>query len=211
MPGYTYYFAIVPVDASGNSDSTVNTVSAAPEDTAAPEDITNLTAAAGYDSVNGNYVTLTWTPSLNSKGDLADQIIYFDNGTGYDSGTSLGGAATTYTKNNLLDATLYKFKVVTKDTANHESAGIVKGAVTRLQNPMGLSAVPGNGKATLSWSALNSEYVKEYRVYRAESPTQFTDTGTMAFIKSLTGTGYTDTGLVNGTTYQYAVTVLNMP
>ncbi len=208
LSGNTYYFAVVPVDASGNSDPSVHAVAAVPEDVAAPEDISNLAANAWHDG-SSNVVVLSWTPSVNSKGDLADQVLYFDAGAGYDAGTSLGSAAVTYTKTGLADSVWYKFKITTKDAANHESAGVVKGAITRLPNPVGLLAAPGNGKVALSWNPVNSEYVKEYRLYRVETPSQATDIAAMALIKATTAMNYVDNGLVNGTIYQYAVTVVN--
>lgn len=209
VQGTQYYFAVVPVDASGNYSAAVIAVAAVPADTAAPEEVSGLSAQVGYDATNQNFITITWTPSANSAGDLSDQAVYFDDGSGYDSGTPLGSAATSYAKNGLSDAAKYKFRVTTKDSGGHESAGAVAEAVTRLNNPAGLAAAPGKNKITLSWSPVNSAYVKEYRVYRAESGSQINDISGMTFVKALSGTSYIDTGLVNGTTYQYAVTVLN--
>lgn len=207
--GTTYFFAIVPVDASGNFDPAVHTASVAPADTVAPEEVTGLAAWAGYIAGDGNYVTLSWTGSANSAGDLADQVIYVDAGQGYDAGTPIGKTAATFTKKGLADATLYKFKVTTKDTGGHESAGVVVTAATRLANPTGLAAVPGNSKVTLTWNGVSSPYVKLYNVYRLQFAVQQTDVAAMTLVKSQTGTSFTDTGLTNGATYQYAVTTVN--
>src|SRR5574341_208953 len=209
--GTTYYFAVVPVDQAGNQISTpVNTASAVPTDTKAPEDVTNLAGTAGYTASQGNFITLTWTPSINSTNDLADQIVYVDSGTGYDAGTPLGKTVTTYTKTGLADATKYKFKITVKDTLGHESQGVVVEAVTRLANPANLSAAPGNAKIVLTWSAVSSPYVKQCNIYRRAATTQQTDISTMTLIMVVKGaTTYTDTGLTNDTTYQYAVTVVN--
>lgn len=207
--GTTYWFAVVPVSVSGNSDPTVHTASAIPADTLPPEEVTGLSAWAGYAVADGNTVTLSWTPSVNSTGDLADQVLYMDGGQGYAAGTSLGKTATSFVRKALNDATAYKFKVTTKDTLGHESAGTVVTAVTRLPNPAGLSATPGSQKVSLAWNPVNSPYVKVYNVYRLPSAAPQTDVSAMTLVKSQTGTSYTDTGLVNGTTYQYAVTTLN--
>ncbi len=208
--GITYYFAVVPVDSAGNKTSAVNIASAIPTDTVAPEEVTNLAATAGYSGAQGNTIALTWTASVNSIGDLADQFVYFDSGTGYDNGISIGKTVATYSKTGLTDATKYKFKITVKDTLGHESQGVVIEAVTRLANPANLTGAPGSGKVVLTWNAVSSPYVKQYNVYRKASTTQQTDVGAMTLVKSVTGsTTYTDTGLTNDTTYQYAVTVLN--
>jgi fibronectin type 3 domain-containing protein len=207
--GTTSFFAVVPVDASGNFDPAVRTASAMPADTVAPEEVTSLSAWAGHNTADGNCVTLSWTPSADTTGDMANQTVYVDSGQGYDAGTAIGKTTTTYTKKGLADATLYKFKVTTKDNGSHESAGVVVTAATRLANPTGLAASPGNGKVTLTWSGVNSPYVKLYNIYRFASATQQSDVAAMILVKSQSGTSFTDTGVSNGTAYQYAVTTLN--
>lgn len=209
--GGTYYFAIVPVDLAGNQINTVNVAAGTPTDTVAPEDLINLTAVAGYSAAQSNIVMLSWTVSVNSMNDLADQMLYVDNGNGYDTGTSLGKTATTFTKSGLLDATKYKFKLTVRDTLGHESQGVIVEAMTRLANPANLASTTTSGKAMLSWSAVSSAYVKQYNVYRKTSTTQQSDISTMSLVgtSAKTAAAFTDTGLTNDTTYQYAVTVLN--
>ncbi|KAF0143500.1 MAG: fibronectin type III domain-containing protein [Nitrospirae bacterium] len=207
----TYYFAVVPIDISGNFTPFVNTAVGIPKDTAPPEDVSITSVTAGSDIVSGNFITLKWNPSVNSKGDLADQVVYFDDGKGYDSGTALGKIVTTYTKTGLNDAAKYKFKITVKDTLAHESNGVIAEGVTRLPNPETLSANPGNARITLSWSAVSSPYVKQYNIYRIISDVQQKDVKTMLLIKTVSSSTYTytDTGLTNNTDYQYAVTTLN--
>jgi hypothetical protein len=207
--GATYWFAVVPVSTSGNSDPSVHTASAIPADTLPPENVTGLTAVAGYSAVDGNTVTLSWTASANSSGDLADQTLYVDDGKGYDAGTSLGKTIVTYTRKGLNDVTLYKFKITTKDSGNRESSGTVVQGVTRLGNPTGLTAVPGNAKATLSWQPVASPYVKFYNIYRVKSDSPQSDVIGMPLVKSQTGSSFIDSGLTNDSVYQYAVTVIN--
>jgi RHS repeat-associated protein len=207
--GSTYYFAVVPVDQAGNKTNSVNTVSAVLSDTAAPEDATNLSATAGYTTAQGNVITINWTASVNSNGDLAAQIIYVDSGTGYDAGTPLASADTTYAKSGLNDAAKYKFKLTVKDTAGHESQGVVVEASTRLNNPANLTATTASAQVSLSWTAATSSYLNQYNVYRKAAETQQTDVGTMTLVSSVKTTAYTDTGVTNDTTYQYAVTAVN--
>jgi len=207
--GSDYWFAVVPVDAGGNAETAVIAVKAVPSDGLPPEEVTALAAWAGYTAGDGNIISLSWTASKNSANDLNDQILYVDDGKGYGSGSSLGKTALSHTVKGLVDATLYKLKITTKDSGGHESAGAVVQAVTRLANPVGVTATPGSGKATISWTAVNSSYVKSYNVYRVKSPDAQSDVASMTLIKNQTATSYTDSGLVNGSVYQYAVTTVN--
>jgi len=88
------------------------------EDRIPPEDIQNLTAQE-----ENQQITLVWTPSQDSAGDLTEQILYIDNGTGYGEGTELGKAATTYTVTNVENEKSYTFKITTRDDLENESAG----------------------------------------------------------------------------------------
>ncbi len=68
--------------------------------------------------------------------------------------------------------------------------------------PMGLSATPANTQVGLTWNATLG--ATGYNVLRASnSPSGFTTIGSSAV------TAYTDTGLVNGTTYYYEVNATN--
>src|SRR6185436_11583289 len=68
--------------------------------------------------------------------------------------------------------------------------------------PTGLSATAGNTQVALSWTA--SSGATSYNVKRS------TVNGSgYATVSSPTSTSYTNTGLVNGTTYYYVVTAVN--
>ena len=56
-----------------------------------PENITDLMITQKLLELNEYLVTLTWTPSINSTGDLLDQILYksLNRGQTYNAGTSL--------------------------------------------------------------------------------------------------------------------------
>jgi fibronectin type 3 domain-containing protein len=208
--GALYYFAVEPVDISGNSVPQVQTVQARPADTAPPEEVTALTATASYAAGTGNTVTLRWTASLDSRGDLAGQLLYIDGGAGYAPAIPLGKTVTTYAAQGLADGALHRFRIATRDLSGHESPGVVAQAVTRLPNPTGLVAEAGRNQAVLRWNAVASPYLKAYRVYRLASNQAQTSLGAMALVKELAGTSFTDTGLTNGQTYQYAVAAVNI-
>jgi len=89
-------------------------------DTTPPEEITALTAAKG-----DRKVTISWTPSADSGGDLSDQILYVKEGDApYSPGISLGKAAASYTVENLQNGKAYTFKIVTSDELANESSGV---------------------------------------------------------------------------------------
>ncbi len=69
--------------------------------------------------------------------------------------------------------------------------------------PAGLSATPGNAQISLGWTAASG--ATAYRVHRGTA-----SGGPYTTVRSnLVGTAFTDTGLVNGTTYYYVVTATN--
>jgi hypothetical protein len=70
--------------------------------------------------------------------------------------------------------------------------------------PTNLVATAGNAQVTLSWSA--SSGATNYNVYRGTSSGG--ENGT-PIATGITTTGYTDTGLANGTTYYYTVAAVN--
>ena len=69
--------------------------------------------------------------------------------------------------------------------------------------PTGLTATAGNASVSLNWEL--SPGASSYNVYRST-----TSGGPYTLIAGgVTGTSYTDTGVVNGTTYYYVVTAVN--
>jgi len=71
--------------------------------------------------------------------------------------------------------------------------------------PTGLTASAGNGQVSLSWTA--SSGATSYNVYRGTAAGAENAT---PIVTGLTGTGYTDSGLTNGTTYYYKVAAVNL-
>jgi hypothetical protein len=159
--GTWYYYKIRSVDTAGNTRDTaesphvkaINNMT----DTQAPEDVTNLAAFAG-----DQQVLLSWTPSVNSDGDLADQRLYIskddgvtwgDNPPDFNDGhfTSLGPSVATHSATGLINGQPYKFKITVVDSAvptPNESAGAV------------VAASPTNTVRTLSGTlASNDTYL----------------------------------------------------
>ena len=77
---------------------------------------------------------LRWEASKNSAGDLADQLLYQNEGKAIktlETGTSLGTSTTTIEIEELKSGTWHSFKVSAKDMTGNES----KGAVTAIYLP----------------------------------------------------------------------------
>jgi hypothetical protein len=68
--------------------------------------------------------------------------------------------------------------------------------------PTGLAATAGNTQVKLTWTAVAG--ATSYVVYRSASAS-----GTYSSIATVTSATYTNTGLVNGTTYYYSVAAVN--
>lgn len=103
----------------GGGDSATTTTPTT--DTTPPEDVTSLSAQPG-----DTKVTLSWTASVNSEGDLAGQKVYCssDGGTTYTTAESaLDASAISYEVTGLTNGTCYKFKVTCYDKAPNESPG----------------------------------------------------------------------------------------
>ena len=69
--------------------------------------------------------------------------------------------------------------------------------------PTGLTATAGNAQVSLSWTA--SSGATSYNVYRSTT----SGGGYAQIATGVTSTSYTDTSVVNGTTYYYVVTAVN--
>ncbi|MFH1012675.1 MAG: fibronectin type III domain-containing protein [Candidatus Peregrinibacteria bacterium] len=96
-------------------------------DTTPPENITNLILSF-REQLEKFIVLLRWTASINSAGDLIDQILYMslDRGKTYDNGKSLGSSKVNHEVPNLEGGKEYTFKITTKDAVGNESVGVVK-------------------------------------------------------------------------------------
>lgn len=128
----TEYFVTVTglADEAGNAtdggvEASATLATPEPEevpDTIAPEDVTKLMA-----SVVDMLINLSWTASVDSAGDLVDQMVYVSSngGENYDRGKSLGKDSTVYSFEGGVEGGTYTFRVTTKDEAGNESVGAV--------------------------------------------------------------------------------------
>jgi len=155
---------------------------------------TGLTASPG-----NAQVSLSWSASSG-----ATSYNLYRNGVKVK--TAIASLSTVDT--GLTNGTSYTYQVTAVNTAGESglsgsvsgtpSAGSAPGA------PSGLTASPGNAQVSLSWSA--SSGAATYSVFRGTTAGGESAT---AIATGLTGTSYTNIGLVNGTKYYFTVKAVN--
>lgn len=90
-------------------------------DALAPEDATNFMAKL----LTGMVVQLSWTPSLNTAGDLANYVLYQSmDGVTYGEGVLLTAEAASHDLSGLAAGMKYYYKLAARDAAGNESAGV---------------------------------------------------------------------------------------
>ena len=148
-------------------------------------------------NVTAGSVTLSWAPSNDNVG-IAGYRIFRD---AVEIGTT---TALTFTDAGRTPSTAYDYSVTAYDAAANESAPALISVSTPADQedpgtPGSLKGVAGNGLAVLSWEASTDDAgVTGYLIYR--------DGGLIATVTELT---YTDTGLTNGSLYNYEVIAID--
>ncbi|MHB8512297.1 MAG: RCC1 domain-containing protein [Actinomycetota bacterium] len=165
----------------------------------------NLTASGG-----NNSITLNWSPPATTSGSqILGYNLYRSTSSGTETFVRQIGTVPTYTDTGLTNGTTYYYKIsavtVAGEGAQSNEASAIAGAVPGA--PTSLSATGGNQQVSLSWVApasSGSSAITNYKIYRGSA------SGAETFLTEVGNvTGYTDTGLTNGTTYYYKVTALN--
>ena len=175
-----------------------------------PDPPTGLTATPG----NGQ-VSLSWSaPSNNGGASISGYKVFRGTSAGGEGTTPVGTpAGTTFTDTSLTNGTIYYYTVkavnsVGDSNASAEASATPVAPATVPDPPTGLTATPGNGQVSLSWSApsnIGGASISGYKVFRGTSAggEGTTPVGTPA------GTTFTDTSLTNGTIYYYTVKAVN--
>ena len=145
---------------------------------------------------------VSWTaPTIDGGSPITNYVVTASPGGA--QATTTGGTVTTV--NGLTNGTAYTFTVKAYNLVGASPPSAASAAVTPAaipDAPTGVSAVPSNAQATVSWTASNSEGspVTGYRVLSSPGGFTATTTGT---------TTATVTGLTNGTAYTFTVTATN--
>jgi autotransporter-associated beta strand protein len=197
--GTTYYYQVVANNADGNSPFS-NAAHASTQAAQPPAAPSGLTAVA----ISTNQINLTWID--NSANEDGFNIERSTDGGNYSSLAMVAAGVTSYSDSGLTAGTTYFYRVQAFRSCWGNSAYSVPASTATLLppapvTPVGLVAIPGNGKVSLSW--LNSSGASSYNLKRS------TTSGNETAVVSTAGTAYTDAGAVNGTTYYYVVSAVN--
>jgi chitodextrinase len=195
--GTTYSFTVDAVNGAQLHSAQSSPASATP---VAP--VTAPGAPSGLSASAGNaQVSLSWqAPSSDGGAAVTSYNVYQG---GRKAATVSGTGATV---KNLANGTPYSFTVTAVNKAGEGPASgaasaTPAAAVTKPGAPNGLSASPGNGKVTLSWTEPKSTggaAITSYNVYQGGKKGA-----------TVSGTGATVKNLVNGTAYSFTVTAVN--
>ncbi len=204
--GTTYYYVVTAVDTSTNESDNSDEVSATPyADTTPPAAPTGLSATAGEGTVS-----LNWND--NGEGDLDGYNIYRSTVSGgpYTKQNGPLLSSSDYTDNSVTNGTTYYYVVTAVDTSSNESDDSSQVSATPIDQPpaapTGLAATAGNGTVTLNWNDNGEGDLDGYNIYRS------TTSGGYGKLNSspLGSSDYTDNSVVNGTTYYYVVTAVDI-
>jgi fibronectin type 3 domain-containing protein len=190
--------AVAPTNSLGQTFD-VQTYTFGTADTSPPIAPTNLTATAASTA----QVDLAWTASTDNVGVTGYTVVR--NGAPL---TRLG-PQTSFSDTTVAASTTYTYTLQAEDAAGNRSPASNAATVTTPAapvapaSPTNLGATPGNAQVSLSWTA--SSGASSYTVKRGTA-----SGGPYAAVATgLTATSFTDTTVVNGTTYFYVVTATN--
>ena len=161
-----------------------------------PSDLTANGAAA--DQIN-----LTWADNSTNE-----SVFLIERSSDNVTFTQIGFAAaneTNYFDTGLAPATTFFYRVRASNSHGPSSYSNVASGTTlnsiTLAAPGNVTASPGNRKIVLNWNAVAG--ATSYNVKRSAP-----SSGSYPTIASPVTTNYTDTGLVNGTTYYYVISAI---
>ena len=206
-----HYAAVVAVDQQGLLTVAVTSTPYTPNDTVAPDDISNLNVVPGATTLD-----LGWSPSTDSDGDLAEYRVYVTTSgnttsQSIDAASVAGNDPITFQVTGLAAATENTIQVVAVDNDGNESTGQTNPGVTLVPHPTNLQVVAFSGRVDLSWQAVAPvSLVQQYNLY-AETSDYSSVAGLMP--KRTVSASSVSSGLAaltDGTTYYFAITAVNL-
>ncbi len=198
--GQKYYYRVSAVNSVGEGPMS-NEASATPA--TVPSAPQNLVAAGG-----SSQAVLTWSaPATNGGTSITGYKVYRGTTAGNEVLLTTLGNVLTFTDTGLTNGQAYYYKVsavngVGESARSNQAMAIPELIVVVPTAPQNLGAVAGNAQVVLTWTAPANDggsSITGYKIYR--DGTLLTTVGNV-----LT---FTDTGLVNGRAYIYAVSAVN--
>ena len=194
--GTTYYYEVYAANAVGNS---ANTSSASASTPLAPP--TDLTAGA----VSDTEIDLSWSNVSTAASGIS--ISRSTDNVNFGPPVTLAATATTYTDDDASPGTTYYYQVM----ATQGSATSTAAAANAQTMPANLTTLTATANApgttssvSLSWTPVTG--AAGYEIDRQDSSGNWQEYDA---VESGTATGYTDTGVQDGTAYTYRVLPYN--
>jgi cytoskeletal protein RodZ len=150
-------------------------------------------------------ITVSW----NSSASTTYRLYYSTTSGGAKSGTKIDPATSPQVITGLTNGTTYYFAIIAKNSEGESQLSseisATPGAVVLPAVPTGVSAVPGTGQATVSWTTVSD--ATSYYVYY--SNIQADATKAKGIRLPSTAASLIVPGLTSGTTYYFTVTSAN--
>jgi titin len=206
--GTAYTFTVAAINAAGTGTDSDPSAAVTPVPAPPPGQPTGVTAKAGDTTA-----TVSWTaPSSDGGSPITNYRV-----TPYVGGVAqtpvvTGSTATSYTVTGLTDGTSYTFTVAAANASAYGAESDPSNAVTPAPPtlpgaPTGVTGSPRDSGVALTWTAPASDGGSAITNYRV---TPYINGAAQASV--LTGsaaTGFTVTGLTNGTSYTFTVAAIN--
>ena len=202
IAGAQYYYIVRAINSVGPSAQSNEAVT---QIVHAPDSPTSLSAVTTL-----GHVTLTWNvPLFNGGSPVTYYKVFRGNSANQSTQVQIGTATIgSYDDTQINVGLTYYYSVKAVNVVGDSVAGNVVSVLVK-----GLPGAPGtlytqisDRTVTLTWSAPASNgysAVTGYKVYRSGT------TGAEAYLATVTGTTYADSGLLNGNVYYYRVSALN--
>jgi hypothetical protein len=221
VAGRTYYAAVVAVDWAGNALRAVAGMAGSPTDATAPPEVRGLDCSTPQDPLSDGEVLVRWRAS--SAEDVATYRVYvslspIESLADFDPMAVVPATNTSAVLGGLRPGSTYYFAVTAVDRSGHEgvSKSTSSGRASTAAPPspaVGVVAVQaGPTSARVSWQRSNSSQVARYVVLMSQGPITAMDGPNVTVagnVTPLANTSLLVSGLEPGTTYNFAVVVVD--
>src|SRR4051794_27377557 len=206
--GTAYTFTVAALNAAGSGPESTQSNEVTPVPSPPPGPPLGVTATAGDRSV-----PLTWTaPSSDGGSPITGyRVTPYINGSPQ-TPIATGSTATSFTVTGLTNGTTYTFTVAATNSTGYGAESQQSNAVTPAPptvagRPTGVAGAPRDSAVALTWTAPTSDggtAITSYRIVPYIGNNAQTPVTTPS-----AATGFTVTGLTNGTTYTFTVAANN--